>query len=223
MCGDCIDVTADLKHHDCLDDYHECTYSLPDGAMVNGPRPGISVNELSYGKYALFSISAINTDAVNTTGLYNLQHEADAKKRGRVYAGHFSAIQTSLQEYNPEDSLGATRCDLYFCVQTYNVTINSGKSEVAITANWSMATSYELADELYTGQDATSLRNFTSISDPSVDPDIVYSVTNANARAISHTFSSLASGSIAYDIARAGYVYGSDGAQGIWQSRHNLS
>lgn len=216
MCGQCVDITTDL-HKNCSDTAYWCTYSLPDGTTLQGPKPGTSTEELAHVDLSLFNISATTAD------VYNQQHLSAAQK-GKIHAGHFSTIQTELKEMNPGDGLVATQCDLWFCVQTYKVSIQNGIEEVFTKSEWSTATPYELNFTLSPGNaDMISVRNFTDISDPAIDSDAVYSVSYANAQAISLAFKNLVSGSVAWNGHWAAYRYTSDGTQSIWQSRHNLS
>jgi hypothetical protein len=112
---------------------------------------------------------------------------------------------------------------LWFCFQTYEVSTKGGVAEVLTKSTWSTATPYDLDGTLGSYGNITTLRNFTDISDPAIGPETVYSVSYANARAISLAFKKLVEGSVMWSGNRGAYIYSSVGTQSIWQSRHNLS
>jgi len=67
------------------------------------------------------------------------------------------------------------------------------------------------------------MRNFTDITNAAIRPESIFSVSYTNARSISFTLKSLVDGNVSWSGNRGAWSYGSDGAQSIWESRHDLS
>ena len=103
MCRQCVDITADLQHN-CTDQSHYCTYSLLNGATLTGPKPGTSMYDLADAPLTIFNVSATAADVYSRQRLSNGQ-------KGKIYDGHFTAIQTEIKEKNPGDGLAAMQCD----------------------------------------------------------------------------------------------------------------
>ncbi|KAF2137074.1 uncharacterized protein K452DRAFT_312637 [Aplosporella prunicola CBS 121167] len=196
MCGSCADVTAKLKSN-CTSGY--CQYYLPDGMVLQGPKAGVSEAKIQTFATTLFKVGQTTSGQVYSDVL---------NKPGRIYAARFSAITTWVQERNPGDSLAATECALWFCIQAYNTSILSGIHHESVEMEYDMATFLDPQNLLRSGPGGP---NFTGIPDKfNISEGTVFGPSYKVIEALNDSISEQVSGNVTWSGHYGAFQYSSD-------------
>lgn len=202
MCGGCSDVTKDLRIN-CTIPYM-CSYSLPDGMELYGPKAGTSMLHLPDIGLPLFNISSTAAGHV---------YSDIPGKPGRIYTARFSAINTWISNGKTEDSLAATECALWFCMQSYKVSILSGNRTE--TVEWDTATPFDPG--------SVGERNFAKIPPVfNISDDIVFGTTYEVVRSIEASISEQIAGNVTDSGLFGALNYSSDKVKSLWNARKDL-
>ncbi|KAF2088718.1 hypothetical protein K490DRAFT_55353 [Saccharata proteae CBS 121410] len=128
VCTKCANVTSSLNET-CAGKVgttsHTCNYTLPNGLLLNGVRRG-----------GAYYSSTGGTDTVNFNG-----------DQSTISA--LSSIR-GLHDASSQHLFGAVanECVLYFCVNTYNASVDSGTLNETILDSWSNATSMTYGSDI---------------------------------------------------------------------------